>query len=75
MIVDKENVTIGELGKIVDQKTLDKIVDYALNKVGYFKCAELAVNEKVSRAAISLRVKGDKYYTVEYRGYLYAKKK
>lgn len=75
MNIQNENISIRELTKMLDKKNIDKVVDYAFNKAGYFKCAEVAVYEGVSRQAISLRVKGDKYHTVEYGGFLYAKKK
>lgn len=77
MEIQELKFSYRDLLHTLEPRDIHKLVEYKMQEAGFLKSIDLAVKEGVTRQAISLRIKEhpENYTTVEYGGYLYAKKK
>lgn len=77
MDIKQLEFTYKDLLQTLKPVDIRKLVDFKMKEAGYVKSNQLTKTENVTRQRISQRIKEhpEKYETVEYGGFLYAKKK
>lgn len=67
----------SDLVRTLRPTEINKLVNYKMNEMGFYKCIELAEKEGIKRQSLSENIakNPDKFLTIEYGGFLYAKKK